>query len=124
MKPVLEINKNCVDKTVCDVITNSLGENSGLMISPIVSKEYWAFRVKLCKDQAVLGFPKLGQIGVGMALEEDSNVNLPIHPDDTPLANANRIYSHIKCNKKYESITRQMIVDAIMLIFEGTKQYV
>ncbi len=124
MNPVLKINKNCLDKTDYTIVENSQGQLAGIMVYPEVSEDYWLFRVKLCKDQAVLGFPKFEQIGVGMALEEDWNTNLPIHPAETPLANANRIYSHINCNKKYKSITRQMIVDAIMLICEGAKQYV
>lgn len=118
MKPVLEVNPDCVDKT-----THMFAGNNHIMISPSVDEEYWIFRVKLCKDQAVLGFPKMGMVGVGMALEENWNTNLPLNSEDTPLANTNRIYSHIKCNKKYESITRQMIVDAIMLIVEGAEQY-
>ena len=120
MKVVLEVNKNCVDKTT----HYGNGQNQvGIMVSPPVDEDYWAFRVKLCKNQAVLGFPKFGMIGVGMALEENSNTNLPLRSEDTPLANANRIYSHIKDNKKYESITRQMIVDAIILITKGAAQY-
>jgi hypothetical protein len=122
MNPVLEVNENCIDKTTHCVAGK--GQNQvGIMISPSVDENYWMFRVKLCNDQAVLGFPKLGMIGVGMALEENSNTNLPLHTEDTPLANANRIYSHIKCNKKYKSITRQMIVDAIILIVQGSEQY-
>ncbi len=93
------------------------------MISPIVSDDYWMFRVKLCKDQAVLGFPKMGMIGVGMALENNGNTNLPLCPLYTPEKNAQRIADHIKCNKKYKSITIKMIEDAITLIEKGAKQY-
>ena len=123
MKLILEVNENCIDKTVKDVITKDNGEQLGLMICPTVDENYWALRVKLHKDQAVLGFLKFGMIGVGMAIEEDSNTNLPLNSTDTPLSNANRIYSHIKCNKKYKSITHQMIVDAIILIIKGAEQY-
>ena len=123
MRPILEVNKNCIDKTVKDVVVNDNGEEIGLMICPPVGEDYWVFRVKLCKDQAVLGFPKFGMIGVGMALEEDGNTNLPLCTLDTPFSNAIKIANHIKCNKKYKSITFKMIVDAILLIEEGAKQY-
>jgi hypothetical protein len=124
MKPVLEVNENCVDRTTRDILTSDNGSKCGLMISPIVSSDYWLFRVKLCKDQAVLGFPKCGMVGVGMALENKrSDTNLPLHPGDTPLCNAWRIYDHIKLNKEYKSITRAMIVDAIVLITKGAERY-
>lgn len=123
MKLVLEVNENCIDKTVKDVLTNDRGEHCGLMICPVVSKEYWLFRVKLCKDQAVLGFPKYGMVGVGMALEGNSNTNLPLCPIGTAEENGKRIARHIKVNKKYESITVQMIEDAIVLMVQGAERY-
>lgn len=49
----------------------------GLIIAPPVSEDYWAYRVKVCEGQAVLGFPKMGTIGIGFAVEEDWNSNLP-----------------------------------------------
>lgn len=118
MKLVLEINENCVDKT-----THYVAGNNQIMVCPPTGEDYWVFRVKLCKDQAVLGFPKFGMVGVGMALEENGNTNLPLNSNYTPLANANRIYSHIKCNKRYKSITHQMIVDAIILIVKGAENF-
>ena len=123
MTPVLEVNENCVDKTNRFITINSQGEKCGIMVNPLTSENYWIFRVKLCKDQAVLGFPKFGMVGVGMAIEEDGNTNLPLCPLYTPFKNATRIAEHIKCNKKYKSITFKMIVDAILLIENGTKRY-
>lgn len=118
MKPRLEVNKNCIDKTI-----HYTAENNHIMVSPPTGEDYWMFRVKLYKDQAVLGFPKYGLIGVGMAQEEEGNVNKPLEKDSSPEANANMIYSHIKCNKKYKSITMQMIKDAIILIGNGAAKY-
>ena len=123
MKPVLEVNQNCVDKTDKFTVENSGGELCGIMVSPPVSEDYWMFRVKLCTDQSVLGFPKMGMVGVGMALEEDENVNLPLCPTFTPEENAKRIANHIKCNKKYKSITIKMIEDAIILIVKAAEKY-
>lgn len=120
MKPVLEINPDCVDKT-----THMFSGNNHIMISPAVDEEYWLFRVKLCKDQAVLGFPKCGMVGVGMAKEvhPNSNTNLPIHSNSSPEKNGKHIAQHIKCNKKYKSITIKMIEDAATLICEGVEKY-
>ena len=123
MKPYLEINQNCIDKTA-HYTSDSGIEQVSMMVSPTTGNDYWMFRVKLCNDQSVLGFPKFGMIGVGMAIEEkSSNTNLPLCPLYTPFKNATRIAEHIKCNKKYKSITFKMIVDAILLIEQGAKQY-
>ena len=116
MKPILEINSNCVDKTDNYTFTNDDGEKVGISVCPSTSENYWTFRVKLCKDQAVLGFPKYGLCGIGMALEEDWNTNLPVFTDMSPEENAKRITRHIKCNKLYKSITNKMIEEAIELI--------
>ena len=123
MKPILEVNQNCLDKTDCLVVKNDWGEECGIMVCPPVNEDYWSLRVKLCKDQAVVGFPKFCQIGVGMALEDDGNTNLPIHIGYTAEENAKRIAQHIKCNKKYKSITVKMIEDAIVLIDKGARQH-
>ena len=48
-----------------------------LMVTPALSESYWAYRVKLSDKQAMLGFPKFGTIGIGFAIEEDWNTNLP-----------------------------------------------
>ncbi len=123
MKAILEVNKKCVDRTDKFSIKTAFGETPVLMISPTTGDDYWMFRVKLCKDQAVVGFPKFGMIGVGMALEENGNTNLPLCAIYTPEKNAKRITKHIKCNKKYKSITIKMIEDAIILIEKGAAEY-
>lgn len=118
MKPILEVNENCVDETDHFVLGNN-----HIMVSPPTGEDYWTLRVKLCKDQAVLGFPKMGSIGVGMALEENWDTNLPLWNSRSPEENAERIARHIKCNKKYKSITIKMIEDAIILIDKGARDY-
>jgi hypothetical protein len=123
MKPKLEINLNCFDKTDRFTVENSHGESCGVMVTPPIDENYWIFRVKLCKDQSVIGFPKFGMVGVGMALEEDWNTNLPLSPTISPQENAETIANHIFCNKKYKSITKQMVIDAILLIEKGANQY-
>ncbi len=89
-----------------------------VMFTPSVGKANWLFRVKLFKDQAILGFPKFGTIGIGSAIEEaDSNTNLPysLYPE--------QIYSHIKANKKYDEITKEDCIQAIGLVIKHSKAF-
>lgn len=62
-----------VDKTPAIKIS----ENSTALLTPAISSDYWAYRVRLNDRQAVIGFPKFGTIGIGFAVEEDWNTNLP-----------------------------------------------
>ena len=48
-----------------------------VLITPPINEDYWAYRVKLNDRQAVVGFPKFGTIGIGFAVEDDWNTNLP-----------------------------------------------
>ena len=109
----LEVNKNCLDKT-----THYVANDNHIMVCPPTSADYWMFRVKLHKDQAVLGFPKYGLIGVGFAIEKDWNTNLPTN------SGVSSIVNHIKHNRKYKAITDDMIKEAVELIIEGKKQYI
>lgn len=52
-------------------------ENSAVLIAPFVCPDYWAYRVIVGETQAVLGFPKFNTIGIGFAIEDDWNTNLP-----------------------------------------------
>ena len=123
MSLILEVNENCVDKTDHIVATNKQGEQVGIMISPPTGEDYWSLRVKLHKKQAVVGFPKLGLIGVGFAQEKDWNLNLPLDTRQSAEQNAKRIAQHIKSNKKHKVITIEMIEKAIVLIFNGAIEY-
>ncbi len=89
--------------------------NGIVMITPSVGEDYWLFRVKLHANQAILGFPKFGVIGVGFAQEEDWNTNLPSTVD------AERIYEHIKHNKGHKEITKAMCLQAIRMIQNAAK---
>lgn len=119
----LEYNDGCEDKTT--VVNVQMGPNDGgLMIgSPIVTEDYWLFRVRLVKDQALLAFPKIGLLGVGFAIEEaEWNRNLPLVVD----ADEDRfevIWDHIKINKKYPSITKAMVFEALGLIEAAYKRF-
>lgn len=110
----LEISDKYIDEGASTII----GKNAAMMITPPLNEEYWIFRVKLHEDQAIVGFPKFGTIGIGFALETDNwNTNLPYTCDDE------MIYNHIEHNKKYDEITKEQCVQAIHLIQEAAKRY-
>lgn len=110
----LEINKNFVEANTTFFIKDQDGNlksgGASLMITPPLDEDYWLLRVKLHEDQAILGFPKFGTIGIGFAQEEDWNTNLPYTQD------AEHIYNHIKHNKKYDEITDEQCLEAIKMI--------
>ncbi len=88
------------------------------MITPPVGQDYWLFRVKLFKDQAIVAFPKFGTIGIGFAIEEtDWNTNLPytVSPE--------QIYDHIRENKKYDEITKEDCIAAIALVIKHSNAF-
>jgi hypothetical protein len=115
MKLRLEYNDKCEDAT--GLMLHPTDEGGDLfLICPDVGPEYWVFRVKLVKDQAIVAFPKFGLLGIGFAEEgENWNCNLPIdcrHTDE----DFAEIWHHIKRNKKYPSITKKMVIEALKLI--------
>lgn len=104
----LEINKNVIKDESAIV-----GNGNIIMITPAIDENYWIYRVKLYKNQAIVAFLKFGLIGIGFTIEEeDWNTNLPSQ------CSSEEIYQHIKCNKKYKQITKKMIIEAIDTIKE------
>jgi hypothetical protein len=82
-----------------------------IMMSPAPGPDYWLFRVRVSDKQAILGFPKFFQIGIGFAVEDaDWNTNLPATCD------AEEIYEHIKENKGDDAISRETCLEAIQMI--------
>lgn len=81
-----------------------------LMVTPPIGEDYWAYRVKLYKDQSIIGFPKFTTIGIGFAQEKDWNTNLPY------TSSAEVIAAHIWHNHKYRAIKKPMVIEAIKLI--------
>lgn len=83
-----------------------------MMMTPAIDEDYWLYRVKVSERQAIVGFPKFGLIGIGFAVEEDWNTNLP------STCGTEEIYEHITHNKGDASISRddltaiRMIQDA------------
>lgn len=79
-------------------------------ITPAIDEDYWSYRVRLSETQAIVGFPKFLTIGVGFAVEEDWNTNLPY----TIAADA--IFEHIKHNKGDDAIRDEDVLTAIELV--------
>lgn len=50
---------------------------AAVMLPPNLGGDYWAYRVGVTPTQAVVGFPKFDTIGIGFAVEDDGNTNLP-----------------------------------------------
>jgi len=82
-------------------------------ITPPINEDYWEYRVWVSETQAVVGFPKFGTVGVGFAVEEDWNTNLPYR------CGAREIMKHILHNKGDDSIPDERVLAAIRLIQEA-----
>lgn len=81
-----------------------------VLVTPPISEEYWAYRVKLSGGQAIVGFPKFLTIGIGFAQEEDWNTNLPY------TSSAESIFAHVAHNKGDDTIRDEDCIAAIRLI--------
>jgi hypothetical protein len=82
-------------------------------LTPAIGGDYWAYRVLLSDHQAVVAFPKFSTIGIGFAVEEDWNTNLPY------TIPADEIAQHILHNKGDDTISDESVVQAIRLIQEA-----
>jgi hypothetical protein len=111
-KLVLEVNKTFV-RTDHPLVSK---EGYSMMLTPPLDENYWLFRVKLFRGQALVGFPKFNTIGIGFAKEEDWNSNLPF------TCATQQIYDHIKHNKRYQSITDEQCLEAIHLLQDAATQ--
>ena len=90
--------------------------NKHILITPAINKDFWKYRVILDQDQAIVGFPKFTTVGIGFALEEDWNTNLPY------TCEANMIAAHIWHNRKYDSIKKSDVIKAIKMIQDAVKE--
>ncbi|THV25983.1 hypothetical protein [Glycomyces paridis] len=86
-----------------------------VMMTPPISEDYWAYRVRVADGQAIVAFPKFGTIGIGFAVEEDWNTNLPFD------SSAETIYEHIEHNRGDETIARETCLRAIRIIQDAIK---
>jgi hypothetical protein len=81
-----------------------------LLITPPLDADYFVARIPLSKGQSIVVFPKFGGYGCGFAQEEDWNTNLPIS------CQPEKIWDHIKHNRKHSSITKERGVLAIGML--------
>lgn len=90
---------------------------STIMITPpIGDKDYWLFRVNLFEDQSVIAFPKFGTIGIGFAIEDAWNTNLPYSDS------AESICKYIWHNRRYSAIKKKRTIRAIKMLQQAVKQ--
>jgi hypothetical protein len=94
---------------------NKTAQVGPAMLTPPIDEDYWTYRVKVSETQAIVGFPKFATIGIGFAVEEDWNTNLPYTCD------AVQIYDHIAHNKGDDAISREDCIAAIRMIQDAIK---
>ena len=86
--------------------------------SAIGEDDYWAFRVWLSKDQAIISFPKFCTLGVGFLREQESwNTNLPCQ------SGFGHIWEHIKKNKGDSSIKDTDCLLALKMVCEASVKF-
>lgn len=96
---------------------NETGTVGPIMITPPISEDYWLFRVRVGDGQAIVGFPKFHTIGIGFAVEEDWNTNLPYTCD------THQIFAHIKHNKGDNAIADADCMEAIRMVQEAAREF-
>lgn len=89
----------------------------GILITPCINKDYWVVRVHLFEDQYVQAFPKFSTMGIGFAIEEDWNTNLPYKN-----CTAEQICNHIWHNRRYVAIKKKRTMRAIKMIQDFLKE--
>src|SRR5689334_4066402 len=86
-----------------------------ILLTPCIDENYWTYRVRLGETQAIVGFPKFSTIGIGFAIEDDWNTNLPY------TCGAEKIYNPIKHNRAVggDSISDEDCLAAIRMVQEA-----
>ncbi len=95
--------------------TRSMG-GGALLLTPPVTEDYWAYRVVVGDGQAIVGFPKFTAIGIGFAVEEDWNTNLPYSCD------TDKIWQHIAHNKGSDAIADETCIEAIRMVQAAARE--
>lgn len=108
----LEVNLNNIPN---DAAAERL-KSQGILITPPIDKDYWIVRINLFDDQYVQAFPKFGTIGIGFAIEDDWNTNLPYTSE------ADHIRKHIWHNRRYIAIKKKRTNRAISMIQDFLKE--
>lgn len=94
-------------------------ERTVVLLTPPITEDYWAYRVIVADGQAVVGFPKFFTVGIGFAVEEDWNTNLPYTSDAPAIA------AHIWHNRAPlpdDEDAKALVVHAITLIQQAVTE--
>jgi hypothetical protein len=94
-----------------------VGETNVMITPPVGDEDYWLFKVMVSDNQAIVGFPKFMQVGIGFQQEEDWNSNLP------STSEAEDIFDHISHNKGDDSIPDDRCIEAIKMIRTAASAY-
>lgn len=127
MKMILEVNENFKElvndefnSILHDILPDALNipsDSLNIISTPPIDENYWALRVKVSKNQAIVAFPKFLTMGIGFQKEADWNTNLPYSCD------AEKIFDHIKHNKGSKKIKDEDCITAINIIKTALKNY-
>lgn len=109
---VLERRRQVVDPSVAGVTASGVT----VFLGGPGSDDEWSYRVVLSPRQAVLGFRKIGTIGIGFAIEEYWNTNMPYRRD------AQEIFDHIRDNKGDGEISDEDCLAAIRMIQDAARE--
>ncbi len=85
-------------------------KKQGILVTPAIDANYWSVRVNIFEDQYIQAFPKFMTMGIGFAIEDDWNTNLPY------CSLAEEICSHIWHNRRYVAIKKKRCIKAIEMI--------
>jgi len=91
-----------------------------VLLTPPISEDYWTYRVRVADGQAIIGFPKFFTIGIGFAVEEDWNTNLPYTSDAFDIAR--HIWHNRGANIPDDVPSFDQIVQAIQLIQDAARK--
>jgi len=111
----LQLQANSEDIT--DPCIFQAGDLNVMITPPVGDEDYWLFKVMVSDTQAIVGFPKFMQIGIGFQQEEDWNTNLP------STSEAEKIFDHISHNKGDNSIPDKRCIEAIEMIRTAAASY-
>ena len=82
-----------------------------ISFTPPLDEAYWAIKVEVSDNQAIVAFPKFWTYGIGFQHEEaDWNTNLPY------TVSAAEIFGHISHNKGDDTISDERCIEAIEMI--------
>lgn len=89
--------------------------SASIAMTPSIGENYWSYRVIVGEYQAIVGFPKFFTVGIGFAVEDDWNTNLPY------TCTTETIWEHIRDNKGDDRIPDEWCLQAIRMVQEAAQ---